>query len=331
MNARYALGLILFALSWLGIQSQSKAEVSGVGLPKIVLEMQRTFDKDGQVVAVMSAGPSRPDANLLVVAAADGAMTVDIEKPKYARWIAENELIVEHGYRASSRVPQSRIVRIDRQGNQLQVLSDNEGLSNPKPNKMGQWAAVRFNEKSGVPEGVAIRGGGSASSFNSFVPFHENAAARMFSHLAWAPDSTHLALAVWEESSFGHGILPRLGILSDGSTPIRRFDAKNSINARPLFWTKVGLFATGKEGMLQCNGKTESCELVYAPGSGRFIFSGTPTDDEHAILLVQDHESDPLEVRGKELHKVNLKTGTREEFMRLPNDVFISDIDIYFQ
>ena len=49
--------------------------------------------------------------------------------------------------------------------------------------------------------------------------------------------------------------------------------------------------------------------------------------DKEILLLVRDRKEDPLEVRAKEIHSVDLKTGKGKVLIQLPSDVFISDID----
>ncbi|MBC8292749.1 MAG: hypothetical protein H8E45_06230 [Proteobacteria bacterium] len=57
------------------------------------------------------------------------------------------------------------------------------------------------------------------------------------------------------------------------------------------------------------------------------MLEGRQVNDHKALLLVKDFTVDPLEARAKEIHEVNLVTGEGRVLLRLPDGVFISDLD----
>jgi hypothetical protein len=138
-----------------------------------------------------------------------------------------------------------------------------------------------------------------------------------------------VAVRVREE----RGLVPVLALLSRDeaivmSLPDRSSGAKSEPGGVvPLFWTADGIYARSQRGLLRCSAQGSDCALVYGPGEDKFAFGGVRTDERKALLLVQDLKVDPLEVRAKEIHEVDLATGQGRVLLRLPNGVFISDLD----
>ena len=98
---------------------------------------------------------------------------------------------------------------------------------------------------------------------------------------------------------------------------------------RPLFWTDRGIYGKHQRDagrLLRCDPGGSGCRPVYNPGPHRRIAGGRRAGADTALLLVED---DRIELRwaANEIHQVDLATGEGGGLLRLPEGVFISDID----
>jgi hypothetical protein len=95
----------------------------------------------------------------------------------------------------------------------------------------------------------------------------------------------------------------------------------------PMFWNRSGIYAWSARGVFRCDPQGSGCHVLYNPGDAWHVIGGTAFGEGEALLLVADVKADPLELRAKEIHRLNLSTGKGERWVRLPNDVFVSEID----
>jgi hypothetical protein len=146
----------------------------------------------------------------------------------------------------------------------------------------------------------------------------------------WSPDKTHLAIAGRLHSREVQRSVYRLFLLSEDGANVRLFPEAaypDPGGIYPLFWNTEGIYARCNRGLLRCDPVREQCELVYALPKDRFAFAGRAVARNEALLLVQDHDEDPYEARGKEIHSVDLATGRGRVFMRAPDGLYVSDLD----
>lgn len=325
MNLLTTLRFCVLMFGMLGIQSIAMCSSIDMLLDNAVSEMQHKLVGNGQVVAVVGVGQNRPEnENLFFISYSDKEQ-IDIDRVMQARWLSSTEIIVQHSYDTISKSLGNRIIRINRRGQLLEVLSDQEGLTSPITSDSGKWAALKMDQKSGVLRGIELHKLRKESALPSFIPFEQNPKLNNLSHVVWGPSSNQIVLAAWVKSDRGY--IPRIGLVTDTVSGIKTIDNEKALNAKPLFWSKERLYASGNDGLLRCNIVKNNCELVYAPGADKYIFSGVAMDNGNVLLLVQDRKRDPFETRAKEVHKLNLLEGKSEAILYLPEDIFIIDID----
>lgn len=151
-------------------------------------------------------------------------------------------------------------------------------------------------------------------------------------NVVWSPDSATLALAI-ELPTPEHRYFPRLHVLDVESGAITRIaDAVPPLDlepggTRPLVWTTAGLFAHSQSRVLRCDPAGGGCSLVHEFEDWQRIRRGTAVGDGRAYLLVTDIRPNPFETRANELHEVDLVGGGAKLLARMPEDVFLEDID----
>lgn len=226
-----------------------------------------------------------------------------------------------------------RIVRVGREGDVLRVLSDREGSTGPVPSPDGRWLALERSSENGFA-GLEIR---DLSQDFRLVAFHSSSSAfhLIGGGVAWNPAGTQLVVGSWVDAPEHRGTLyPRLTLIGrDEPTRLKRIaDGPAGTDAEvggvvPLFWKESGIYGRSNRGLLRCDPHGSGCELLYSPGKDRFVLTGTAFGTRQALLLVQDPRVDPLEVRAREIHQVDLTTGKGTVLVRLPDGTFINDID----
>src|SRR5262249_13574701 len=100
------------------------------------------FAGPGQLAAIWTVGPDRPDTEKVLLLTRGGhTRRIDVEGPRQVRWRSPTELLLEQRIDAKGAA-RDRIVRMDRSGSIIEVLSDGEGLGYCEPSPDGRWAAL---------------------------------------------------------------------------------------------------------------------------------------------------------------------------------------------
>jgi hypothetical protein len=314
---------VLFLMSFGGMVAFG--ESIDMPMKGVISDIQHRFVDNGQIVVVASTGSNRPENEMLFFIDSVNQERINLSQTFQARWLSSDEIIVQQSYETISGTLGDRVIRVDRHGQLLEVLSDQEGVAFPVPNKLGQWLALKIDQKTGVMQGIEFHGLRDGSGFSSFMEIRQDAQLNRLSNVVWSPDSTKLALAAWVKSNRGY--VPRIGFVSGAAEGIQMIDDDMSLNARPLFWKKEWVYGANDKGMFRCDAMKHGCEFIYAPGDGRRIVSGVSVGKDHALLLVQNLRLDPFETRATEIHKVDFLEGKKLDVIELPEGVFISDID----
>ena len=125
------------------------------------------------------------------------------------------------------------------------------------------------------------------------------------------------------------GFKPRIGVIAvaGGATNISMLKSALSIDARPLFWDKSGLYASAPNGLVKCNLSGHRCKILYPLEDSKTIIGGTSVNNRYALLIIQDRGLDPFETRGKEIYKIDLLKNIDDVKLTLPENVYVSDID----
>jgi hypothetical protein len=290
------------------------------------------YEGAGQLATIWSSGSIGPHGDVLTITSHGKSRRVDVDAPDRVRWRLPTELLVEQDI-VSSGAHRNRILRIDRTGHILAVLNDGENLAAPEPAPGGRWLALHHFDKGGNND-LEIRDFDSELRPVTIYPAGPELRT-LFPAIVWSPDATRVVTTTMVDDPNQKGTLsPRLVLLDrDNPDSIRRVpdgsggqDGEHA-GVAPLFWTARGLFVRSNRGLLRCDLNGAGCDLVYSPGEARFAFTGTAVGNDQALLLVQDHRLDPLETRAKEIHLVDLATGKGRVLLRLPDNVFIDDID----
>jgi hypothetical protein len=299
---------------------------------KAPLQYVVPYEGTGQLATIWSSGSIGPHGDALIITSHGESKRVDVEAPNRVRWRLPTELIVQQDI-LSSATHGDRILRIDRTGHVLAVLGDGEHLVEPQPAPGGRWLALQRLKEGGVKD-LEVRD--FDNDLRPLTIYPRGPELRtLFPAIVWSPDAAHLVTTTMVQDPQVKGALfPRLVLLDrDNSDSIRRVpDGPNGKDAEhagvaPLFWNERGLYVRSNRGLLRCDPNGSGCEFVYGPGEARFAFTGTAVGNDQALLLVQDHKTDPLETRATEIHQVDLATGKGRVLLRLADGVFIDDID----
>lgn len=287
----------------------------------------------GQLVTIWSSGPIGPHGDALIVTNREGSQRANVNSPNRVRWLSPTELIIQEDIRPMKGHFAQRILRVDRRGKVLALLSDRDGLAFPQPAPGGRWVAVqRYHDKGAID--LQVRD--LEARFHLVTTFARGPNLHiMYPDTVWSPDATQLVTTTMVSDPKEKGTLwPRLVLLDRGNPrSIKRLHdgpASTDREARgvaPLFWTERGLYVRGGRGLLRCDPQGSGCQPVYDPGTDRSAVSATAYGSSQALVLVQDLRLDPLETRAKEIHQVDLTTGKGTVLLRLPDGVFITDID----
>ena len=290
----------------------------------VISDIQHRFVGDGQIAVIVSTGSNRPENEILFFIDSESQERINLNRTMQARWLTSDEIIVQQSYEAISGKLGNRIIRIDRHGKLLEILSDQEGVTSPVPNRFGQWAALKTDLKTGVMQGIEFHGL-HGSDFVSFMKVRQGERVSRWSNIVWSPESNKLALAVWVKSNRGY--VPRIGIMFSAPEGIQMINDDMSLNARPLFWKNEWVYAANDKGFFRCSTIKNGCDFVYSPGDGKRIISGVAVGKDHVLLLVQNLRRDPFEIRATEIQKLNYLEGNRSDVLELPEGFFINDID----
>ncbi|HVN40582.1 MAG TPA: hypothetical protein VMW19_20645 [Myxococcota bacterium] len=246
------------------------------------------------------------------------------------------ELIVEQFVRPLRDGSGIRIVRVNPQGQILDVLSDRQGLGSAEPSPDGNWVLLERYDSKGL-QGIQVR---SLDGFRLRTD-HPEPTGRDTGSLGtspvWSPDESRFALALNAPNLSKPGRLyPRLAIVSRDTTGYTRVPdsppGKDPVQGGviPLFWKKDGIYVrttTIGSGVLRCDPEGSGCVGVYSPGENRMVLEGREVAGDKALLLVKDFTVNPLEARASEIHEVNLIIGEGRVLFRAPDGVFLSDLD----
>jgi hypothetical protein len=221
---------------------------------------------------------------------------------------------------------------MDRTGKILETITTDRFVE-PEPASDGLRLAVGHVVHDGGTTSLEIRD--LANGFrllNAFSP--DEIALWLGAHPTWAPDGKRLVVSIRsDDSDIGEHLQPRLAIVSPDSGTVERLYVDRKSRKRvprgmaPIFWHPRGIYVSSARGVLRCDPEGKGCDVVYNPGEARHVIGGTAFGENEALLLVKDVKADPLEPRAKEIHRLNLATGKGELWVRMPEDVFVSDID----
>lgn len=298
------------------------------------------FDGPGELASIWSWGRDRPEGgNALVLTVRGESRRVDIAAPTRVRWRSENELLVEQFVRPVIDGSGTRIVRMNRRGEVLEIVSDRKGLAHAEPSPDGRWVALERYDTKGL-RSLEIRDleAGFRLHVNHPAPpdFERGVLA---TGTIWSADGSRLAVPLMFPNPPDQPgrLYPRLTIVSRDTPGFSRLsDTPRGVAGSepgglfPLFWTARGIHARGTSigrGLLLCDPGGSGCTAVYTPGEDRLILEGRLVGSDEALLLVKDFRVDPLEARAKEIHQVDLVTGQGRVIVRSPDGVFIKDID----
>jgi hypothetical protein len=333
LGAAIVLALVVTTAAWAGGDAMQDEEVK----PPSSFEIP--FDGSGQLATVWSWGRNRPDAPKALVLTAHGeSRRLDVEAPRRVRWRSPTELLVEQYVWPVRDGSGSRIVRVSREGEVLEVLSDREGLGEVEPSPDGALVVLARDNQKGF-QGLEVRG--LEQGFRLLIDHPKPTSPDMGSMPTppvWSPDGSKFAVALYapnlpEEPG---RLYPRLAIVSRDTPGYTRLPdsppGQEAVRGGviPLFWNEDGIYVRTTHvgsGLLRCDPKGSGCTPVYAPGEHRSLLSGVQAGGQIALLLVQDPSVDRFETRAKEIHEVNLTTGEGRMLLRLPDGVFISDLD----
>lgn len=278
----------------------------------------------GSLATVRSLGPDRPSEPALLVISRPGEhRAAENTHPREARWRTRSELIVDSNDRPLENHTRTRVTRVDTNGREIGEIFDRTMRHAPRPSPDGRWLAITAQTETGRQRleiyDLGSRGDGPAEPrvFEELPPYD----------LAWSPDGKYVAVGVGVVEPDGK-VWPRLRILDLATGTLRKVnDGGRPDGVRPLFWTEEGLFVESEPGVRRCDLEGAGCSVHYDLGSPRFrARTGTPVGSGKAWILVTDHERDPFEIRGHELHEVDLVDGGGRRLLRLPDGVFLNDI-----
>ncbi len=298
-----------------------------MSLENVYEELKFVAVGQGRLAVIISIGPSRPGGEKTIFIDRENTSILDIERATRVRWISTTDLVIQHSQKLANDQLSNRVVEFRDDGKIRQVLTEYPyQLSAPEPAPAGRWITL-LRYKGGSYLGLEIRDIWNTFDLDMFVPNEPNAGINQITHVVWSPDTDKLALGLLVQD--GDRLSPRLGYMLRNSPDIHQFVDKKPINAVPLFWNAEGIYATTNDGIILCSpsGSNIECTPIYSPGSGKYVYSGRIMGDNQALLLVQDHTKDPFEIRAKEIHKLDLTTKKADATLKLPNGVFVSDID----
>jgi hypothetical protein len=287
-------------------------------------ELHVSLPENGHLLTVWEwRSLSNVTERALVLTEGPASRRVPVASPRRARWRGRDEILVEEAI-GSDR----RIIEMNRSGSVLRVLSE-RGLTGAEPSGDGRWWIATRTESA---EAAAVEVRDLLDPFvvrKTLALGNDSAFGRVFS-FAWSPFGDEVAAARWTRE--GRIVVPRLVVLSISRGSMRNLRDRTGGGVPggivPLFWLAEGIYARSSDGLLRCSAAGDGCIPIYDPGRHRFAFAGRPLGTNRALLLVQDHDAaGPSEVRAKEIHEVDLRSGAAEILVRLPPGVFISDLD----
>jgi hypothetical protein len=220
---------------------------------------------------------------------------------------------------------------MDSSGKILATITDGYFVE-PQPAPDGRRLAVAHVLHDGGIKSLEIRD--LEADFRLLTAFSPDELPIMLAEPAWAPDGEQLVVAVRSnDNDIGEHLQSRLAIISpDNGTTKRLYQSRKDRKRDPrgivpMFWHSSGIYSWSARGVLRCDPEGKGCDVIYNPGDARHVIGGTAVGEHEALLLVADVKADPLEPRAKEIHRLNLSTGKAELWVRLPDEVFVSDID----
>ena len=319
----------LFALILGSGLTQCIAESKSVSmsLENVYEQLKSVAVGQGRLAVIISIGSNRPGSEKTVLIDRKNTNFLDIVRATRVRWLSTTELVIQHSQKLANDQLSNRVLELRDDGQIRQVLTEAPyQLSAPEPAPAGRWITL-LRYKGGSSLGLEIRDIRNTFDLNMFVPNKPNTGINQITHAVWSPDTDKLALGLLVQE--GDRLSTRLGYMLRNSPDIYQVLDKKPINAVPLFWNAEGIYATTNDGVILCNpsGSNSECTPIYSPGSGKYVYSGRMMGDNRALLLVQDHTKDPFEIRAKEIHKLDLTTKKAVATLKLPDGVFISDID----
>jgi len=294
------------------------------------------FKGPGQLATIWSWGPIQGERALVLTSHGE-SRRINVEAPDRVRWCSPTELLVEQSVRPVRNGLGTRILR--RRGEVMEVLSDrDEGLGSAEPSPDGEQVLLERYDRRGF-RGIEVRSLAKDFRLEVFHPASVKLGSGDFGSSVWSPDGSQFAVGLWVTNPpiDPTRMSPRLAIASRDTPGFTRVNdvlpsgmpdpETERWAVIPLFWNEDGIYAGSNRGLLRCDPKGSGCALAYSPGKDRSIVNGTPVGTKKALLLVQDLKLDFLEIRAKEIHEVDLTTGKGHLLLRLPENVFINDID----
>lgn len=281
------------------------------------------YGKGSLVVLFSWADDYTHNKNILLINHEGSTYKIRMNGLSDVRWASKNRILA-----SQTSQNKSRIIIFNNEGKVLDDFGSGLVLSDLAPNHRGDKVAlVEYR----IGKGSFLQVRDLNSEFNILNQF-SLPPPQQISNLVWKDDNLSLAAGVWTSDKTGR-LWPILTIfnsqLKDVKYPMGNTYEKQSEPAgiKPLFWDNHIIYGRSDRGLLKCDPQTGKPELVYSPGDHRLIMSGVLVENHKALLLVRDLKLDPLEIRAKEVHEVDLSTYKGSILTRAPENVYISSID----
>jgi hypothetical protein len=324
------MAVLLCPVAWAGGNAMSDEEVK----PPSSFEIP--FDGPGQLATIWSWGRDRPSEEKALVLTGHGqSRRVDVRVPRRVRWRSPTELLVEQYVSPMRDGSIDRLLRMNREGEILEVLSDREGLGNAEPSPDGERVLL---ERDTAKAFMGLEVWSLVGGFRMQSNHPRSAGSGLMTDAVWNPDGSKFAVGRTAPDLPLHPgrLYFRINIASRDAPGYRRIpdsapgEAPLSGGVLPLFWNPEGIYGrttNSDGGLVRCDPEGSGCTPVYVPGPDRAVLEGRAVDDHQALLLVKDFTVDALEARSKEIHQVNLATGEGTVLLRVPDGVFLNDLD----
>jgi hypothetical protein len=293
--------------------------------PEIDPRLELPFSGPGRLVVLWHLGdPDDPPNRHLVVYDADGARPVEVEDVREVRWLDARTLLVAQEVPAGdpAELPQTRLLRVRLATGGVEPIAKPRRYYNAEPSADGRWLAVgeEVNDQgdSALEIWLLARGGATRMRRRE----------QNLDEPRWSPESDALAVAMMVEpdadadgQSLGvAGVTvpwPRLFVLdagfADPALPVHdgaRDRPPTAGGSLPLFWTRAGLHARQRGGLVRCASPESGCELVVENPPGRRLADARPFAKEGAFLLLVDATSEELNPLASEIWTASLATGS---------------------
>ncbi len=299
------------------------------------------FRGPGRLVVLFEpAEPESPRA--LVVHDADGARELSLERPRAARWLSPDALLVSREVPSGEPygLPLTELLRVDIESGEAVRLREPARYFDAEPDPRGERIAVGLE--------VDDQGESDLLVLGLADPNAKPLAGRSqpLDRPRWSPDGASLVVLQTlldpdgedSESGLSFGgqavawprlfraagdLRGKLALLHDGD-PGAALTPGGSL---PLFWTRDGVYARQRRGLVRCDPGGQGCSVVWAPPEPRRVSDARPAGADSALALVRDHGAESELDLPRELYRVQLSTGRAELLFSAPEGVYLAEID----